>query len=169
MSATRPATEFSIGIMPRSASPELIAASASSKVGQGSGSASGQAATMAIWEFAPGSPWNAIFMFVVMAPCISRSGFCQYLASGFKISGRIDAARHRVHDRDVDPHTRLDRPELLELFPQLQRGRGQRHKALQRRAAIGIKADVMVARPVAPGGCGTGKVKRAQPLRAQGR
>src|SRR6266478_7763561 len=118
---------------------------------------------MAMWEFAPGSPWNAIFMVLVvvliMAPCISRSGFCQYLTRGFEISRRIDAARHRVHDRDVDPHARLDRPELFELFPQLQRGRGQRHKALQRRAAIGIKADVMVARPVAPGGCGTGKVK----------
>src|ERR1700687_824953 len=33
---------------------------------------------MAIWEFAPGSPWNATFIFFVMAPCISRSGFCQY-------------------------------------------------------------------------------------------
>jgi hypothetical protein len=34
---------------------------------------------MAIWEFAPGSPWNAIFfdlvVVLVMAPCISRSGF----------------------------------------------------------------------------------------------
>jgi len=41
MSATRPATEFSIGIMPRSASPEEIALSASSKVAQGSASAEG--------------------------------------------------------------------------------------------------------------------------------
>src|SRR5260370_41595924 len=32
---------------------------------------------MAIGEFAPGSVWNAIFMVFVMAPCISRSGFCQ--------------------------------------------------------------------------------------------
>ena len=35
MSATRPATEFSIGIMPRSASPDAIAANASSNVAQG--------------------------------------------------------------------------------------------------------------------------------------
>ena len=41
MSATRPATEFSIGIMPRSASPLATALSASSKVGQGVGTASG--------------------------------------------------------------------------------------------------------------------------------
>src|SRR5450631_125418 len=113
MSATRPATEFSIGIMPRSASPEVIAASASSKVGQGSGSASGLAATMAIWEFAPGSPWNAIFMdfvaVLIMAPCTSRSGFCQsgfcqYSARGFEIRRGVDAARHGVDDGDVDPH-----------------------------------------------------------------
>jgi hypothetical protein len=40
---------------------------------------------MAIWEFAPGSPWNEIFMVLVavlivvlvMAPCISRSAFRQ--------------------------------------------------------------------------------------------
>ena len=38
MSATRPATEFSIGIMPRSTSPAVIAEKQSSKVGQGIGS-----------------------------------------------------------------------------------------------------------------------------------
>jgi hypothetical protein len=38
MSATRPATEFSTGIMPSAASPALIAAKASSKVGHGTGS-----------------------------------------------------------------------------------------------------------------------------------
>src|SRR6266403_4463988 len=32
---------------------------------------------MAIWEFAPGSPWNAIFFGLVMPPCISRSAFRQ--------------------------------------------------------------------------------------------
>src|ERR1044072_1125560 len=101
MSATRPATEFSIGIMPRSASPEEIAASASSKVAHGNGCASGYASTMARWELAPGSPWNAIF-FVVMAPSSSRSAFCQYFAGGFEIGGRVDAARHGVDNRDVD-------------------------------------------------------------------
>ena len=38
MSATRPATEFSIGIMPTSASPAVSAEKQSSKVGQGIGS-----------------------------------------------------------------------------------------------------------------------------------
>ena len=37
-SATRPAMEFSIGIMPRAALPPLMASKASSKVGQGRGS-----------------------------------------------------------------------------------------------------------------------------------
>ena len=41
MSATRPATEFSIGIMPRSASPPPMAENASSNVGHGTGSKSG--------------------------------------------------------------------------------------------------------------------------------
>jgi hypothetical protein len=41
MSATRPAIEFSIGIMPSVAWPSLTAAKASSKVAQGSGSQSG--------------------------------------------------------------------------------------------------------------------------------
>src|ERR1700716_1057466 len=125
---------------------------------------------MAIWEFAPCSPWNAIFMVLVivlvMAPCISRSAFRQYVPGGFKVGRRIDAARHRVHEGDVDPHAGLDRPELFELFLALQRGRGQRNETLQRCAAIGIEADMMVARPVAPGGRGARKVKRAQPPRA---
>src|SRR5437868_8583044 len=116
MSATRPATEFSIGIMPRSASPDEIAASASSKIAQGNGCASGYASTMARCELAPGSPWNATFFGLVMAPSSSRSAFCQYLAGGFEIGGRVDPARHGIGDGDVDPHAGVDRPQLLELF-----------------------------------------------------
>src|ERR1700716_3388237 len=120
---------------------------------------------MAIWEFAPCSPWNAIFMVLVvvlvMAPCISRSGFCQYLASGFKIGRRIDAARHRIDDGEVDPHAGFQRPKLLELFLLLQRGWRERNETLQCLTAIGIEPDMMVARPVAPGGSGARKVKRA--------
>src|ERR1700722_16797042 len=224
MSATRPATEFSIGIMPRSASPEEIAASASSKVGQGRASASGYASAMAIWELAPGSPWNAIFMVLVvlvMAPCISRSGFGQsggrqrggfdirfsaaassqkanvksktalesnicsrpfgsgirkqtrrgtirmsepgreYLARGFEVGRGVDAARHGVDNCDVDPHAGLERPQLFQLFLLLQRRGGEADEALQRRTAIGVEPDVMVARPVAMGRGGAGKIKCA--------
>ena len=56
MSATRPAIEFSIGIMPSSAAPSWRAAKASSKVAQGSGVRSGKLSTQAICELAPGSP-----------------------------------------------------------------------------------------------------------------
>src|SRR3954447_2621425 len=121
MSATRPATEFSIGIMPRSASPDEIAASASSKVAQGKGCASGYASTIARWELAPGSPWNAIFFGVVMAPSSSRSAFCQYPAGGFEVGGGIDPPRPRVDHTYCDPHAGLERPQLLELFLPLQR------------------------------------------------
>ena len=41
MSATRPAREFSMGIIARCARPSVTAAKASSKVGQGSGVQSG--------------------------------------------------------------------------------------------------------------------------------
>ena len=68
---------------------------------------------------------------------------------GFEIGRRIDPARHGVDDADVDPHPGFQRPELLELFLHFQRGGRQCDKTLQRGAAIGVKADMMVARPVA--------------------
>src|SRR3954471_10423671 len=133
---------------------------------------------MAIWEFAPGSPWNAIFSFLVMlsvvslyrrllAPLIGTKR--QYLAGGFEVGLGIDAARNGVHDGHVDPHARFQRPKLFELFLALQRGWRQRYKALQCRAAIGIEPDVVVARPVAGRCRGTRKIKRAQSPRADRR
>src|SRR5687768_7275199 len=104
---------------------------------------------MAIWELAPGSPWDANFSLLVMSsfwgPCISRSGFGQHLAGGFEVGRGIDAPRDRVHDHDVDPHAGFQRSELLEFLLLLERRGRQRHKALQRGAAIGVKADMMVA------------------------
>src|SRR5260370_34734958 len=128
---------------------------------------------MAIWELAPGSPWNAIFSFLVMlsflAPSIRSSAICQYPAGGFEIGRGIDAAGHRVDDGDVDPHAGLQGPELLEFFLALERRGRQLDEALQRRAAIGIEADVMVARPIAPWRRGAREVQRAQPSRADRR
>src|SRR5665647_3434332 len=102
---------------------------------------------MAICEFAPGSPWNAIFSFfdvaLIMAPCISRSGFCQYSAGGFEVGRGVDAARHGVDDGNIDPHARLDRPQLFELFLLLPRRGRESDKALQRGTAIGIEADMV--------------------------
>src|ERR1700753_3556810 len=128
---------------------------------------------MAIWELAPGSPWNAIFSFLavvlVMAPCSSRLSFGQYAAGGFEVGRGVDPARHGFDDGDVDPHPGLQRAELFELLLLFQ-GRGwQFDESLQRRAAIGVKADMVVARPVAPGGGGAGEIQRPHPARADGR
>src|SRR3954470_19566531 len=106
---------------------------------------------MARCELAPGSPWNAIFVGLVMAPSSSRSGFCQYPARGFEVRRRVDAARHGVDDRYVDPHPGFERPELFQLLLKLQRRGRQCHEALQRLAAIRIQSDMVIARPVAPG------------------
>ena len=76
MSATRPAIEFSIGIIASAASP-FTAAKQSSKVGR-AGSGLGPTSAQAMWELAPGSPWNTTFF-----------GFSMALAFG---SARMTAA-----------------------------------------------------------------------------
>ena len=129
---------------------------------------------MAIWELAPGSPWNAIFIGLVMVCDPGRlvaaaQLFASICAGGFEVGRRVDAARHGVDDGDVDPHAGLQRAELFELLLLLQRRGRQRDEALQRRAAIGVEADMMVARPVAVGRGGAGEIQRAQPARADRR
>ncbi|GAA4657815.1 hypothetical protein GCM10023225_32150 [Kineococcus glutinatus] len=57
MSATRPAREFSMGIIARCARPVTTSAKASSKLAQGSASHPGNTSVHAMWEFDPGSPW----------------------------------------------------------------------------------------------------------------
>src|SRR6185295_2214184 len=101
---------------------------------------------MAMWELAPGSPWNAIFSFLVMSfflagPFSSDSGFCQYGAGGFEVLGGIDAQRHRIDGGRVDAHAGFHRPELLELLALFQRGGRQLDETLQRPAPIGIEPD----------------------------
>ena len=56
MSETRPASEFSIGSMARSARPDVTASKARSKVAQGIGSNPGAKVAQASSENAPGSP-----------------------------------------------------------------------------------------------------------------
>ena len=41
-----------------------------------------------------------------------------------EVGRRIDAARHRVHQSDVDPHAGLDRPKLLQFLLSLERRGG---------------------------------------------
>src|SRR5262249_37458965 len=130
---------------------------------------------MAMWELAPGSPWNAIFSFLLMVlaivflgpPCSSRSGFGQYAAGGFEVGGGIDPARGGVDDGDVDPHPRFQRAELLQLLLQFQRRGRQLDEPLQRRTAVGVEADMVVARSLAMGGGGAGEIERAHPPSAE--
>ncbi len=64
----------------------------------------------------------------------------------FRVGWSIDAERNRVNDLDIDTHSRFKRPQLLQPFPQLQCRWSQLHEPFQRRAAIGIKADVVIKR-----------------------
>ena len=84
-------------------------------------------------------------------------------AGGFEVGRGIDAAGDAVDEGDVDPHPGFQRAQLLELLLLLQRRRGQRHEPFQRGAAIGVEADVVVARTVAAGRRGAGEIERAQP------
>src|ERR1700730_3333456 len=124
---------------------------------------------MAMWELAPGSPWYAIFRFLVLGPGINRSAICQYPAGGLEIGRCIDAAGDCAVDGYVDPHAGLQRPELLQLFLALERRWRKLDETLQCRAAIGIEADVMVARTVAERRRRTREVQRAQPPRTDRR
>src|SRR5215469_4913393 len=60
MSATRPATEFSTGIIASRARPPRTAAKASSNCAQGNVVISGKTRRQARSEYAPGAPWNEI-------------------------------------------------------------------------------------------------------------
>ena len=98
---------------------------------------------------APGSPWNTIFF----KRGIGLFGYPadMSMAGAVEVGGRVDAERDRVDDRHVDAHAGLERAELLELLALLERRRRQGDIALERRAAIGVEADVMIERPVARG------------------
>src|SRR6478736_4022073 len=99
---------------------------------------------MAMWELAPGSPWNAIFILLMDGPCNSGSGFGKQSAGSFEIGRGVDAAGDAVNDHDVDAHPGFDRPQLLQVFLHLQGRARQRHISFQRRAPVRIEADMMV-------------------------
>ena len=160
--------------MPRSASPDEIAANASSKVGAGQRLGVRKGSSQAICELAPGSPWNAIFESVhAVTDGLLRSDLVQHGQRGCQRSRRAVSRSSGVSTpsgtvstiADVDAHAGLERPQLLEPLALLQRRRRQRDEALQRRAAIGVEPDVMVERPVARGRGRAGEIERAQPPR----
>lgn len=81
----------------------------------------------------------------------SERGAGEHSAGLFEVGRSIDTQRNRVNDLGVDAHAGFERAQLLERFAFFQRRWGKRHEALERRAAIGVEADVMVERPLAMG------------------
>ena len=79
----------------------------------------------------------------------SSSG--KHFAGAFEVGGRIDAERHRADDLDVDPHAGFERAQLLQLLALFERGRRQRDEALERGAAVGVEANMVIERPLADG------------------
>ena len=129
MSATRPAIEFSIGIMASAASPSLTAAKASSKVGQGSGCQSG--------------------IGLLAGDVGVRAGLAlegDDVLRSWLVLRREDRARARSRSSgvstpsgtsstttDVDAHAGLERAQLLQPLALLERRRRQRDEARERR------------------------------------
>ena len=97
-------------------------------------------------------------------PFSSRSGFGQYLRGRFR--GRPGYRRRagRVSTMVMSIRMPASSARSCSSFSCCSSGDGrQRHEPLQRGAAIGIEADVVVARPVAIGRRGAGEIERAQP------
>ena len=124
---------------------------------------------MAIWEFAPGLALEGNFHFLGHGALYQPLRLFASIWKRRAVSRSAGVSTPRGTVSTIMRSIRipgLERPELFEFLPPLQRGGGKRHEALQRRAAIGIEADVMVARPLAPRSRSAGEVKRAQPPRA---
>ena len=71
-------------------------------------------------------------------------------ARAFEIGRSIDTEGNHVNEGHVDAHPRLQRAQLLQLLALLEPARRQLDEARQSGAAIGIDADVVIERPLAP-------------------
>ena len=93
------------------------------------------------------------FLATVMAVPVRRRAVASQRASivarPLQVLRRVDAERHAVDDGDVDAHAGFERAQLLELLALFERRGRQADEARERRAAIGVKPDVMIERPVA--------------------
>src|SRR5665213_1168258 len=148
MSATRPATEFSIGIMPRSASPAVRAPKASSKVAAGTASASGKAWLMARCEFAPRSPWNTMRCLLMTRYCeryarpsVGVLGGAQDIAPLVDFVGQIFFQEHRAGLARLDDACPLEALLHLRVGQCGIDGRGQPRGDLRRRVLGHVHAD----------------------------
>src|SRR6266496_5277745 len=109
-------------------------------------------------ELAPGSPWNTIFFARLIGfPSTGSSPRSAHRRpQQFQVLGRVDLGRGAIDDRHVDAHAGLERAQLLELLAALERRGRQRDEAAERAAAKRIEPEMMVKRPLAPRGGGTG-------------
>ena len=101
-------------------------------------------------------------IFAVTGSLRKRGAPLQDGAGAFEVVGGVDAERHVVDEHDVDAHAGLERPQLLEPLPHLERRGRQRHIALERRAPIGIEPDVVEERPRPARRGGAREIERPQ-------
>ena len=139
--------EFSTGIMPSAQAPDFTASNASSKTAYGRRLVVGKCSRQASSLLAPGSPWKAI---------LGRSRSWG--------SEAVRAAKARAASRSAGVSTeigvssttaaQIDRPSSsarsCSSFSRCSSGEGgAAAEPLQRRAAVGVDADVLPDRPVA--------------------
>jgi hypothetical protein len=86
-----------------------------------------------------------------------------------QIVRRVHIQRLGIDDRDVDSHSGLQRTELLEPLAHFKRRGRQRHEALQRRAAVCVKAHMEIERAFAGWRSRPREVERAKAHRSDGR
>ena len=75
-------------------------------------------------------------------------------------SRRIDPERAVLHAHAGDPHSILQRPQLLQTLAPFQRAWRQRDVAVERGAAIGVNPDMVPARPEPPRDRLAGEIQR---------
>ena len=166
MSATRPATEFSIGIM---ASSRLAALHRGKRVLEGRagqrlhvriGVAAGEmrvGARLALKAILLRGAWSGL------RACQLSAAVEAMLARPLESAG-VSTPSGTVSTRPTSMRMPASSARSCSSFSRcLQRRRRQRHEALQRRAAVGIDADVMIERALAVRRGGAGEIERAQP------
>src|SRR5437764_9390117 len=113
-------------------------------------------------EFAPGSPWKAIFSLLMISPVRASTARRKQRARLLQVLGRIDAEDHIGGERDIDAHAGFERAQLLEPFALLQYRWRQLDEARQCFAPVCVEADVMIQRPFAGGRGRARGIERAE-------
>ena len=160
MSATRPAIEFSIGII----------ASAARAVGDGREgvleACAGQRRHLRIGVAAGDVGIGAGLSLIGDKFGHASSSSLARGAQRVEVAFRIHRRRGFVQQRGVDAHAVLQRAELFEPFASLERRGGQADESLERRATKGVNAEMMIVRPLAKGRAGAREIERAKAIRA---